>query len=97
MRASRAREGGFFFLSGTHRGRETGRRCSLSSQTDVVLADPSEWSFLRSGEMRDGEIWGRGALGTLKGQVAASAVAIAHSREQGFEAARRSDLRSDSR
>ena len=47
------------------------------SHTDVVLADPAEWSVPPfSGELRDGEVWGRGAL-DMKGEVAASAVAIA--------------------
>ena len=47
------------------------------SHTDVVLAEPAEWSLPPfSGELRDGEVWGRGAL-DMKGQVAASAVAIA--------------------
>jgi acetylornithine deacetylase/succinyl-diaminopimelate desuccinylase-like protein len=36
-----------------------------------------------SGEVRDGEIWGRGAL-DMKGQVAASAVAIASLAREGF-------------
>ena len=42
-----------------------------------MLADPSEWQrgpF--SGDLVDGEVWGRGAL-DMKGQVAASAVALA--------------------
>src|SRR5262249_20304159 len=45
--------------------------------TDVVVADPAEWSrdpFC--GDLVDGEVWGRGAL-DMKGQAAASAVAIA--------------------
>ena len=37
-----------------------------------------------SGELRDGEIWGRGAL-DMKGQVAANAVAIASLAREGFE------------
>ena len=49
----------------------------LISHTDTVRADPEEWSVDPwSGELRDGEIWGRGAL-DMKSQVAASAVAIA--------------------
>src|SRR5207244_7760401 len=36
-----------------------------------------------SGELRDGEVWGRGAL-DMKGQVAASAVAIASLAREGF-------------
>jgi acetylornithine deacetylase/succinyl-diaminopimelate desuccinylase-like protein len=54
------------------------------SHTDVVLADPGEWSLPPfSGELRDGEVWGRGAL-DMKGQVAASAVAIASLAREGF-------------
>ena len=35
----------------------------LLSHVDVVLADPREWSVPPfSGEVRDGEVWGRGAL-----------------------------------
>src|SRR5689334_22350154 len=56
----------------------------LLSHTDVVLADPAEWSVPPfSGELRDGEVWGRGAL-DMKGQVAASAVAIASLARDGF-------------
>ena len=55
------------------------------SHTDVVLADPDEWSVPPfSGELRDGEVWGRGAL-DMKGQVAASAVAIASLARDGFQ------------
>ena len=39
-----------------------------------------------SGEVRDGEVWGRGAL-DMKGQVAANAVAIASLAREGFEPA----------
>jgi acetylornithine deacetylase/succinyl-diaminopimelate desuccinylase-like protein len=54
------------------------------SHTDVVLADPAEWSLPPfSGELRDGQVWGRGAL-DMKGQVAASAVAIASLAREGF-------------
>jgi acetylornithine deacetylase/succinyl-diaminopimelate desuccinylase-like protein len=56
----------------------------LLAHTDVVLADPAEWSVPPfSGELRDGEVWGRGAL-DMKGQVAASAVAIASLAREGF-------------
>ncbi len=49
----------------------------LLSHTDTVVADAAEWQVDPwSGELRDGEIWGRGAL-DMKGQVAASAVALA--------------------
>jgi acetylornithine deacetylase/succinyl-diaminopimelate desuccinylase-like protein len=54
------------------------------SHTDVVLADPAEWSVPPfSGELRDGLVWGRGAL-DMKGQVAANAVAIASLSREGF-------------
>jgi acetylornithine deacetylase/succinyl-diaminopimelate desuccinylase-like protein len=54
------------------------------SHTDVVLADPAEWSVPPfSGELRDGVVWGRGAL-DMKGQVAASAVAMASLARDGF-------------
>jgi acetylornithine deacetylase/succinyl-diaminopimelate desuccinylase-like protein len=57
------------------------------SHTDVVLADAAEWSADPfGGELRDGEIWGRGAL-DMKGQVAASAVAIASLAREGFQPA----------
>ena len=57
------------------------------SHTDVVLADAAEWSADPfGGELRDGEVWGRGAL-DMKGQVAASAVAIASLAREGFEPA----------
>ena len=55
------------------------------SHTDVVLADPSEWSADPfGGELRDDEVWGRGAL-DMKGQVAAEAVALASLAREGFE------------
>ena len=54
------------------------------SHTDVVLANPAEWSVAPfGGELRDGCVWGRGAL-DMKGQVAASAVAIASLAREGF-------------
>jgi acetylornithine deacetylase/succinyl-diaminopimelate desuccinylase-like protein len=66
-------------------GREDGPRLLLLSHTDTVLADAAEWQLDPwSGELRDGEIWGRGAL-DMKGQVAANAVAIASLAREGFE------------
>jgi acetylornithine deacetylase/succinyl-diaminopimelate desuccinylase-like protein len=57
------------------------------SHTDVVLADAAEWSADPfGGELRGGEVWGRGAL-DMKGQVAASAVAMATLARDGFEPA----------
>lgn len=65
-------------------GRGDGPTLLLLSHTDVVLADPAEWDVPPfSGEVRDGEVWGRGAL-DMKGQVAASAVAIASLAREGF-------------
>jgi acetylornithine deacetylase/succinyl-diaminopimelate desuccinylase-like protein len=59
----------------------------MLSHTDTVLAEASEWQVDPwSGELRDGEIWGRGAL-DMKGQVAASAVAIASLAREGFRPA----------
>jgi len=68
-------------------GRSDGPRLALLSHTDTVPADPAEWQTDPwSGELRNGEIWGRGAL-DMKGQVAAGAVAIASLARQGFEPA----------
>jgi acetylornithine deacetylase/succinyl-diaminopimelate desuccinylase-like protein len=66
-------------------GTGTGPRLVLLSHTDTVLADPAEWELDPwSGELREGQIWGRGAL-DMKGQVAASAVAIGSLAREGFE------------
>jgi acetylornithine deacetylase/succinyl-diaminopimelate desuccinylase-like protein len=55
--------------------------------TDTVLADPVEWDRDPwSGDLVDGEVWGRGAL-DMKDQVAANAVAFASLRRDGFEPA----------
>jgi acetylornithine deacetylase/succinyl-diaminopimelate desuccinylase-like protein len=62
-----------------------GPSLALLSHTDTVLADPAEWELDPwSGALRDGEIWGRGAL-DMKGEVAASAVALASLAREGFE------------
>jgi acetylornithine deacetylase/succinyl-diaminopimelate desuccinylase-like protein len=54
------------------------------SHTDTVLADAEEWDRDPwSGDLVDGEVWGRGAL-DMKSQVAASAVAFASLRREGF-------------
>jgi acetylornithine deacetylase/succinyl-diaminopimelate desuccinylase-like protein len=66
------------------RGTGDGPSLMLLSHTDVVLADPSEWSVPPfSGEVRDDEVWGRGAI-DMKSQVAANAVAIASLAREGF-------------
>jgi acetylornithine deacetylase/succinyl-diaminopimelate desuccinylase-like protein len=68
-------------------GGRAGPRLAFLSHTDTVLADPAEWQLDPwSGEVRDGEVWGRGAL-DMKGQVAASAVALASLAREGFEPA----------
>jgi len=68
-------------------GRGGGPSLLLLSHTDTVVADRSEWQVDPwSGELRDGEVWGRGAL-DMKGEVAASAVAIASLARDGFEPA----------
>ena len=55
--------------------------------TDTVLADPEEWARDPwSGDLVDGEVWGRGAL-DMKDQVAASAVAFASLWREGFRPA----------
>ena len=52
--------------------------------TDTVLADPAEWQRDPwSGDLVDGEVWGRGAL-DMKDQVAANAVAFASLAREGF-------------
>src|SRR5207244_4875557 len=68
-------------------GRDEGPRLLFLSHTDTVLADPAEWTVDPwSGELRDGHVWGRGAL-DMKDQVAANAVAIASLAREGFEPA----------
>src|SRR5947209_10835688 len=57
----------------------------LLCHTDVVYADPADWKVPPfSGELIDGEVWGRGAL-DMKSQVAANAVAIASLAREGFK------------
>ena len=68
-------------------GRGDGPSLLFLGHTDVVLADPAEWSVPPfSGEVRQGEVWGRGAL-DMKGHVAANAVAFASLVREGFEPA----------
>jgi acetylornithine deacetylase/succinyl-diaminopimelate desuccinylase-like protein len=66
-------------------GTGSGPRLILLSHTDTVLADPADWELDPwSGDLRDGQVWGRGAL-DMKGQAAASAVAIVSLAREGFE------------
>jgi acetylornithine deacetylase/succinyl-diaminopimelate desuccinylase-like protein len=65
-------------------GTGDGPSLCLLSHTDTVVADPAGWRHDPwSGDLVDGEVWGRGAL-DMKGQVAASAVAIASLAREGF-------------
>jgi acetylornithine deacetylase/succinyl-diaminopimelate desuccinylase-like protein len=59
------------------RGTGDGPTLCLLSHVDTVLAHPSEWDHDPwSGDVIDGELWGRGAL-DMKSQTAAEAVAAA--------------------
>ncbi len=59
-------------------------RFLLLSHLDVVPADPSKWKVHPfSGEVREGFIWGRGAL-DCKGLVAAEAMVMALLKREGF-------------
>ncbi len=56
-------------------GRSDGPRLCLLGHVDTVLADAEEWTVDPwSGELRDGYLWGRGAL-DMKGQVACEVAA----------------------
>jgi acetylornithine deacetylase/succinyl-diaminopimelate desuccinylase-like protein len=63
-------------------GRSDGPRLCLLGHVDTVLADPRDWSVDPwAGELRDGHVWGRGAI-DMKCQVAAEvAAATALARE----------------
>ena len=66
------------------RGRSDGPRLCLLGHVDTVLADPADWSVDPwSGELRDGCVWGRGAL-DMKGQVAAETAAALALAEEGW-------------
>jgi acetylornithine deacetylase/succinyl-diaminopimelate desuccinylase-like protein len=66
------------------RGRSDGPVLSLSGHVDTVLATASEWSVDPwSGELRDGYVWGRGAL-DMKSQVAAELAAALALAEEGW-------------
>lgn len=61
-----------------------GPSLAFLSHTDTVLADPAEWARNPwSGDLVDGEVWGRGAL-DMKDQVAASTVAFASLAREDF-------------
>jgi acetylornithine deacetylase/succinyl-diaminopimelate desuccinylase-like protein len=64
-----------------------GPSLAFLAHTDTVRADPEEWARDPwSGDLVDGEIWGRGAL-DMKDQAAASAVAFASLWREGFRPA----------
>ncbi len=61
-----------------------GPTLALIAHTDTVVADAEEWERDPwSGDLVDGEVWGRGAL-DMKGHVAAVAVAFASLAREGF-------------
>jgi acetylornithine deacetylase/succinyl-diaminopimelate desuccinylase-like protein len=66
------------------RARSDGPRLCLLGHVDTVLADPEEWAVDPwSGELRDGCVWGRGAL-DMKSQVAAEAAAALTLADEGW-------------
>src|SRR5919205_1541332 len=66
------------------RAQSDGPRLALLGHVDTVLADAEDWSVDPwSGEVRDGCVWGRGAL-DMKSQVAAEAAAALALVEEGW-------------
>jgi acetylornithine deacetylase/succinyl-diaminopimelate desuccinylase-like protein len=66
------------------RARSDGPVLCLLGHVDTVLADPADWSVDPwSGELRDGCVWGRGAL-DMKSQVAAEVAAATLLGERGW-------------
>jgi acetylornithine deacetylase/succinyl-diaminopimelate desuccinylase-like protein len=58
-------------------GKKGGRKLCYLCHVDTVLANPDEWTVDPwSGDVRDGFVWGRGAL-DMKGQVACEVAAAA--------------------
>jgi acetylornithine deacetylase/succinyl-diaminopimelate desuccinylase-like protein len=65
-------------------GASDGPRLAYLGHVDTVLADADDWSVDPwSGEVRDGCVWGRGAL-DMKGQVAAEVAAACALAEEGW-------------
>ena len=65
-------------------GRSDGPTLAYLGHADTVLADPADWSVDPwSGELRDGWVWGRGAV-DMKGQVAAEVAAVTALAEEGW-------------
>ena len=98
MRAARRGAEGRPNLVARLRRRSDGPRLCLLGHVDTVLADPDEWSVDPwSGELRDGCVWGRGAI-DMKSQVAAEVAAGARARRGGLAArGGRADARGDRR
>ena len=70
------------------RGHSGGPTLCYLSHVDTVLADPAEWTVDPwSGEIRDGYLWGRGAL-DMKGQVACEVAAACALGRAGWRPAR---------
>ena len=70
------------------RGHGDGPALCYLSHVDTVLADPGEWTVDPwSGEIRDGYLWGRGAL-DMKGQVACEVAAACALGRAGWRPAR---------
>jgi acetylornithine deacetylase/succinyl-diaminopimelate desuccinylase-like protein len=72
-------------LIATLKAASDGPSLVLLGHVDTVLADPGDWtnSDPWSGEVKDGEIWGRGAL-DMKSQVAAEIAAAVALAEEGW-------------
>jgi acetylornithine deacetylase/succinyl-diaminopimelate desuccinylase-like protein len=65
-------------------GGSDGPRLCYLGHVDTVLADPADWTIDPwSGEVKDGCVWGRGAL-DMKSQVAAEVAAAASLAEEGW-------------
>src|SRR3954467_5598135 len=66
------------------RAQSDGPRLGLLGHVDTVLADADDWSVDPwAGELRDGCVWGRGAL-DMKSQVAAEVAAATLLAEEGW-------------
>src|SRR2546423_12764662 len=71
-------------LVGRLKARSDGPRLALLGHVDTVLADADDWSVDPwSGEVRDGCVWGRGAI-DMKSQVAAEVAAACSLAEGGW-------------
>jgi len=65
-------------------GEQPGPTLGYLSHVDTVLADPEDWQHDPwSGEIHDGQLWGRGAL-DMKSQTAAECVAAARLARDGW-------------